>query len=213
MRLALGALLLVAAALPSRPPARALGEDPAKLRDQVLDGSFMDDTRLKAARELEKADPELLGGALLDLADKKHSGNLNFLVAFTLQEQARHLRLAATYAAWQSAPDRAAAAFLEKTEVEDDRQAVRAIEAVGLVAAVTKDRAPTRSSWSSRRAPASTPASRRPGPSTAPWTPGSSGTSRRRPAPPPTTTCGSISCGRCWTSWATTGPRRRSSRP
>ncbi len=143
----LPALALLLALVPSPPPRACLaappGEDLAKLRAQVLDGTGMDEPRLRAALALERADPEMLGNAFLEMAEKqKSAGDLNLLVAFTLQEETRHLRLMATYAAWQSAPDRAAAAFLEKIGDEDDKHVMRAVEAAGLIAPLLKDRTP-----------------------------------------------------------------------
>ena len=137
----LAAVVLAAALLAHPVPAgRALGDDAPKLRDTVLDNSLRDESRLKAAKELAKKDPEMLGGALMALGEKKNAINLPFLVSIVVQEPARHFRLAATWAAWQSSPDGAAAAFLEKAALEDDFQAIRAIEAVGMIAPVAKDR-------------------------------------------------------------------------
>jgi hypothetical protein len=83
----------------------------------------------------------MLGDTLLEMAEKQKSpGNLNLLVAFTLQEDVRHLRLLATYAAWQSAPDAVMAAFLDKAADGDDKHAMRAVEAAGLIAPLLKDR-------------------------------------------------------------------------
>jgi hypothetical protein len=133
---ALAALLLAAAA-----PAAPAAEDPAKLKEQILDATFLEATRLKAAKELVKADPEAMGAALLEMAEKqKNPAQLPFLAAYVAGEEVRHLRYMATYAAWSSAPEKAAAAFLERAGAEDEKQAIRSLEATGHVAAVQKDR-------------------------------------------------------------------------
>ncbi|HEU4395591.1 MAG TPA: hypothetical protein VFS92_08495 [Planctomycetota bacterium] len=112
-----------------------------KLRDEILEGAFQDDTRLKAARLLEKGDPELLGATLLELAEgKKNPANLSFLAVYATEIETRLLRTLAIHAAWQSDPTKACARFLEKLP-EDDRMAARAVEAAGLIAAAQGDRA------------------------------------------------------------------------
>jgi hypothetical protein len=143
---------LLAALAAGAPPATA-AEDAAKLREQVLEGAFQVDTRLKSARALEKQDPELLGAALLELAEgRKNPANLEFLVSLATEQDTRLLRLLAVHAAWQSDPTKAAAAFLDRVGpagdpsgggkiLGDDRAAARAVEGAGLVAAVQKDRA------------------------------------------------------------------------
>jgi hypothetical protein len=130
--------------LPGAPaaPAAAADDAPEKLRDQVLDAAGNDGLRLKAAQALARKNPEMLGGALLELGEKtKNAVNLPFLVSYDVQEETRHLRYMATYAAWMSAPDKAAGAFLDKSAAEDEKVAIRAIEAAGLVAGVQRDKA------------------------------------------------------------------------
>jgi len=129
--------LLAGAAL-AAPPSPA--DDAAKLRGEVLEGAFQLETRLKSARALEKASPEVLGATLIDLAEgKKNPANLEFLVALAVEQETRLLRLLAVHAAWQSDPAQAASAFLAKADAEE-RVAARAVEAAGLIAAVQKDR-------------------------------------------------------------------------
>jgi hypothetical protein len=135
-------LLLLAAGAPGAPgAAAAAGEEPAKLKEQILDATFLEATRLKAAKELVKADPEMMGAALLEMGEKqKNPAQVPFLAAYVAGEEVRHLRYMATYAAWMCAPEKAAAAFLEKASAEDEKQAIRSIEAAGHVAAVQRDR-------------------------------------------------------------------------
>jgi hypothetical protein len=156
MRVAPFALALAALAPgPLAASPRAPADDAAKLREQVLEGAFQLDTRLKSARSLEKASPEMLGATLLELAEgRKNPANLPFLVSLALEQETRLLRLLAVYAAWQSDPALAAGAFLDRVAPAgavstggggagttlDDRAAARAVEAAGLVAAVQKDR-------------------------------------------------------------------------
>jgi len=138
--LALSVLLPSALLLAPVPPAPA-ADDAATLKGQVLDAAFVEKTRVQSAKSLLKLDVEMLGAALLELGEKqKNPANLPFLVAYTVQEETRHLRLLATWAAWASAPDKAAAAFLDRSGAEDEREAVRAIEAAGFVGALTKDK-------------------------------------------------------------------------
>jgi hypothetical protein len=141
--LALLVPLSLASAAGAVPPPAPADEGTAKLREQVLDGALMEANRLKAALALERADPELLGNALLEMGEKqKSAGNLPFLVAFTMKEEARHLRYVAAWAAWSSAPEAAAAAYLDKVGTsEDEKGEVRAVEAAGFVAGAQKDRA------------------------------------------------------------------------
>jgi hypothetical protein len=141
------ALALAAACLLLPGGARAHAQDDAakakaqKLREEILEGAFQDETRLKAARLLEKADPELLGATLLELSEgKKNPANLPFLATYATELDTRLLRTMAIHAAWQSDPTKACARFLEKLP-EDDRMAARAVEAAGLIAAVQKDKA------------------------------------------------------------------------
>jgi hypothetical protein len=134
-------LPLAVAAAGAAPPPPPPGDEPAKLRDQVLTTALADATRVKSAQALEKVDPEMLGNAFVEMGEKlKSSANLEFLVLFTTKEEARHLRYVAAWAAWMSAPEMAANAFLEKASVEDDREAVRAVEAAGFVAGAQRDK-------------------------------------------------------------------------
>ncbi len=138
-------VLLLAAGLPAPPGAPAATaapeDDAAKLREKVLDSASTEKDRLKAAQALARVAPEQLGGALVEIGEKQKSAvNLPFLVAYDVQEETRHLRYVATWAAWMSAPDKAAEAFLETTGGDDERTAIRAIEAAGLVAGVQKDK-------------------------------------------------------------------------
>jgi len=117
------------------------GEDPAALRAQVMDPIFAEKSRVKAARDLLKADPEMLGGALHEMGEKaKNPANLPFLAAYAVQEEARHLRLVATWAAWMSAPEQAASVFLERADAEDEKEVCRAVEAAGFILGVQKDK-------------------------------------------------------------------------
>jgi hypothetical protein len=141
MRIPLAAALplLALAALASAPAAAK--DDPAKLRDQVLDTAFLEKSRWKAAQALEAIDPEMLGDALLELGEKRKApANLSFLVEYTVRCEVRHLRLMSVFAAWGSSPEGAAAAYAAKFALEDDKEAARAVEAAGLVAGVQKDR-------------------------------------------------------------------------
>ncbi len=134
------ALLLIGLALLPAPPARS-ADDAAALRGQVLDPVFLEKSRVRSAQSLVKLDAEMLGSALLELGEKqKNPANLPFLVAYTVQEEARHLRFLATWAAWMSDPEKAAAAYLGRTGAEDEKEACRAIEAAGFIGAATKDR-------------------------------------------------------------------------
>jgi hypothetical protein len=135
--------LLLTALLLGAPPvtAAAPGDDPAALKGQVLDPAFMEKTRVQSAKSLGKADTEMLGAALLEIGEKqKNPANVPFLVSYTVQEEARHLRLLATWAAWSSAPDQALAGFLARADSADERESCRAIEAAGFVGAVMKDK-------------------------------------------------------------------------
>jgi hypothetical protein len=141
MRTLHAALLLAVAAAVPLAPASAAGDDPAKLRDQVLDGAFLEANRVRAAQSLVRLDPEMLGGALVALGEKKDPGNLPFLVTYTMKEEARHLRFVAAWAAWSSAPEAAAGAFLDKVAgAEDEKWSVRAVEAAGFINGVQKDK-------------------------------------------------------------------------
>ena len=134
MRIATIALLSVLALVPA-------AEDAAALRGQVLDPVFMEKSRVKAAVSLVKLDPEMLGDALIEIGDKqKNAANLPFLVAYTVVEEARHLRLVATWAAWASDPAKAASAYLDRSKAEDEKEACRAIEAAGWIVAMAKER-------------------------------------------------------------------------
>jgi len=138
--LPLCAAFLVATSAAAQDDAARKAKD-LKLRDEILEGAFQDETRLKAARLLEKSDPELLGATLLAMGEgKKNPANLSFLAALAVEQETRLLRLLAIHAAWQSDPKGAVARFLEKLP-DDDRAAARAVEAAGLIAAVQKDRA------------------------------------------------------------------------
>jgi len=135
----LTALALLLPAAP--PPAAAAADPPEKLRDTVLEGAMQDETRLRAASSLSTKDPEMLGGALLELGEKrKDPRNLAFLAKYACSEEVRHLRVLAIWAAWQTAPEGALAPFVDRSAADDEKQAARAAEALGLLAPVLKDR-------------------------------------------------------------------------
>ena len=131
-------LLLGPACLPP-----ALAQDsPEKLRDQVLQGAMLEQSRMRAAEALEKADPEMLGSTLLEMAEKrKDPGNVDFLTSYTLRTEVRHLRVLSVLAAFASSPERAAEIYAGRFGHEDERVAMRAVEAAGLIAPHLKERA------------------------------------------------------------------------
>ncbi|MCK6482272.1 MAG: hypothetical protein HUU06_08535 [Planctomycetaceae bacterium] len=133
-----GALLLPAGPSPAAPPP---ADPPEKLKAVVVDGAFSVETRLKAAVDLARAGPALLGDALVELGEKaKDPANLDFLVRYVCSEEVRHLRVLGAWAAWQTNPEGAAAAFLAAASAEDDKQAGRAVDAAGLILPLGKDR-------------------------------------------------------------------------
>lgn len=138
-RLAAASALLLALEAPA---ASLPGDPPEKLKSYVVDGAFSVETRLKAAVDLAREGPVLLGDALVELGEKaKDPANIDFLVKYVCSEEVRAFRLLGTWAAWQSSPDGVVAAFLKMAEAEDDKQAARAVEAAGLAAPLGKDRA------------------------------------------------------------------------
>lgn len=136
------ALLIPLLALASPGPAAA-ADPPEKLRDTVLEAAMQDDTRLKAAASLSRANPEMLGEAIRELGEKrKDPRNVGFLAKYACAEEVRHLRVLAVWAAWQTAPEAVLTPFVEKTASDDEKQAARAADALGLLAPVLKDRTP-----------------------------------------------------------------------
>lgn len=132
---------LAALALLPRPAAAPAADPPEKLREVVVGAAFLDENRLRAAAQLSQARPDMLGDALVALGEKeKDARNLNFLAKYATQEEVRHLRVLAVWAAWQTSPEGVAAAFVERTTQEDEKVAARAVDAIGLVAPLGKDR-------------------------------------------------------------------------
>ncbi len=139
-RLLLAGLLALGAGAPlaAAPPARAV-DDPAELR-KTVEAPGDAAARVKAATSLAKVDPESLGDALLAVAKAKRPEDVPFLVDLALKTDVRHLRTLAVHAAWRAGPEAALAAFRERTAGDDLKASLRAVEALGLVAAAQKDR-------------------------------------------------------------------------
>jgi hypothetical protein len=120
----------------------AHAQDAEGLKINILDASLQEAPRLKAAMSLQKKAPDVLMEVILELSAKKDPFHLPLLVGIAVQAETRLLRLAAVHAAHASSPDGCLAAFLERTTATDDKQVMRAIEAVGLLYAPLKTKNP-----------------------------------------------------------------------
>ena len=136
-------LALLGLALTAAPGwARAPSSEAEKLRDALLDATLDLRRRVKAADSLSRVDPEMLGNALFSMeGPRKDPHHLPFLVAYTVQEEVPHLRMVAVHAAWITDPEKVMDAYFEKAEASEEKEAIRAIHAIGMLAPVLKDRA------------------------------------------------------------------------